>query len=350
MKSFPALIIVLFFASILAIAQEKTLDAKILDLSKNVEKKFPMTGTNYIGVTKLLMEDGTENQLCKYLAEEINKNFENSNVFAPADRDLVLKEFAKNNFNYNNINNQKLLDKISQSLHAVTNVFIENYLFGTVKDYGDIIKINIKIVNVSTGNTIVNFTYDLQSDETTDKLLGKPIRKKAKKVDTVVVVKEKVVTKEVPVTTSNSPISTSDKPNTQVKQVETSQNTGTIFPLSKKIDTFTFTLLDCYYDGGKVEIPFTFINDTDAEEDLSMKISYNTRFFSNNGVEYNYGYLEFSNDRYYHTFNKLMPAQIRFNGKLVFESVKSNEKSMQLLEIIVNGKKLSVRDIPISRK
>ncbi|HOM65822.1 MAG TPA: hypothetical protein PK591_08390 [Ignavibacteriales bacterium] len=356
MKHFISYLFVLIFILNAHLkAQEETLETKILDLTKTIEKKYPDKTKNYIGITKFFDEYGKENALCKYLAEEINNNLSVSKIFETVDRDLVLKEFDKKKFDYNNINNQQLLDKISQSLYPITNVFCENYLFGTIKDNDDIIKVTIKIVNVPTGNTTLNFTYNLKSDEKTDKFLGKPIRKKPKKVDTVVVVKEKIVVKEIPVVTSPSPLSTSEKQITQqkteIKQPEnnSTQNKST-FPITKKIDSFVFQFLDCYMDGGKIEIPLTLINEADTDEDIEIVMSSSTHFFSNNGKEYSYGYFEFSKNKHYNTFKKLMPSRIKFNGKIVFPNVKNNETGMQLLEIFVGDKKIQIRDIPINKK
>lgn len=341
-------IFVLFILFVTIIfAQEENLDAKITNLAKTILQKYPDKTTVYLGIYKFQTEDGKENNLCKYLAEELYNKYLDSKRFKMVERAILLQEFQKNKFDFSKMNNQQLLEKISQNIFQTTNYVPEAYLFGTMKDYDDVIKLSIKIISVSTGNTILNMSYDLAADEQTDKLLGKPIRKKQKKVDTVIVVKEKVVpvekvvVKEVVV---EKPVYKETPTQSQTQEPQT----GNFFPKQVTIDNITFTFLDCYWEGGKVQINFSVINN-DPEKDLEIKVD-KSHFFSNNGNEYKDIYVELGTNQSWNYIKKIMPSKVMFKGKITIDNVKSNETSMQLFEMIINDKKITLRDVPILRK
>ena len=96
---------------------------------------------------------------------------------------------------------------------------------------GDEIKITIKLVDAISGSSIALSSVKFPSDETTDKLLSKPIREhKAARVDTVVVVKEKIVETPAP--------------------VQTQEDSKAIISINGfKIGSFSVSLKQCSYAG-----------------------------------------------------------------------------------------------------
>jgi hypothetical protein len=79
---------------------------------------------------------------------------------------------------------------------------------------------------------------------------------------------------------------------------------------------------------------------------IYFEVSYN-RFFSGKGNEYKENKVYLGEDNSYYSLRKNIPAMVKFNGKIVFYNINSDENSIQLLELYINNKKFQVRNIPI---
>jgi TolB-like protein len=271
-----------------------------------------------------------------YFVESLGEAMKGSTAFKVIDQERVSKVLKNRAFSFNSEYDYIVLDAISQDIYETARETPTVYCYGQIKEVGDDVKISGKLIDAITGATIATAAVTFPSDETTDRLLGKPIREhKAERRDTVVVVKERVVEKIV-----EKPV---EKPIDQPKVV-----TDTPGPAAQgfNIEGFVVTLKKCSFSGNELVFAFSVTNENDLTKYFALERG---RVVDPNGnvIDCNRVSLGTTGSGNYARTDLI--SNVAVNALVGFVGVSPKLTTVKALQITAQGHEFVLRDIVIEK-
>lgn len=334
-KTALILILNLFFVSVFC--QETTVKDQLKVLAKQLESKY--TGRD--GIKIALLQFRTSNDFITrfndFARDEFVVNYQGSSKFSLIDPIISARVVEAKEWNLQKVNSFPYYDELGQAFMQQAGYVPNGYVYGEIRD--NEMSITITAFLVLSGSTdakaVAAVTFD--SNEQTDYLLGKPVKKRAK--PQAAVVQEQVVQPVQPVV---QPQVQPQQPQPQVVP----QTTAVELP-SADYDDFKIKITEVKLLGSNMIINFLATNNANLDKDLTI-VGTPTRFFDSNGNEYvNEEKALGSSTGTYNAYLKLIPG-IPVKGQLNFSNVPP-DADIKMIEIGINEGKISFRDLPVKR-
>ncbi len=342
MKYLSSLTLALLMSSYL-FAQASALREPLSALSTDLESRY----NGRQGVKVALLEfRTTDDRLLpfnEFIRDEFVLNYQNSKAFKLIDPLMSARLATENGWSMKTVSSFPYYEKLGRQFMERTAYVPDIYLYGQIQDNEESITVTAYMVFTGSTDAKVIAAVSFPSDEQTDRLLKKPIKKRPKplpKTDTVVVIKQ---------------IEVQSKPDTVyvervVKEVSEPVEIVSAPPSSlpsADYENFHFQLTEVSFNGEKLHIRFTVENRSELESMFYLTVN-PTRIIDQDGNEYLHPEAKLGSATSTYSVNKKLAAGIPMKGELVFSNV-PKKALIKLLEIGVQDEKISFRDLPVQK-
>lgn len=347
---FIAALLLIVAVSHAAASGVETASAKIVsELKKGYSKKTAQD----IVLADFVTVNASGSAFGDYLAGALADAFKSDASVRLLDQEKAAAVLKEHNVRFNgNTVGYTTLNEVSQALFTVTNTTPTAFCYGQIKEEGDDIRITVKMVDAETGDAIAASSVKFASDETTDKLLGKPVRvRKPVKPDTVVVVKERIVEKTVEKPVEKAP----EQKNAQPVGVYTAQTIEVYHAtpldgkpaLGFKTDGFEASLKKCTFSAGELVFEFLVTNGNEVTKDFWFE---RCRFVDEDGNAMKSERLALGEKTGYSVVRTDLVSNTPVKGRIIFTGVSPKLSTVKTLQISAMGREYVLRDIPIEKE
>ncbi len=307
-------------------ASANSVDDASAKLAAQLQKAYARAGAQDIAVGDFMTVNIPRSTFGAYLTEALTDALKSKPSTKIIDQQRVDDVLEKRGFSFNTPFDFGVLDEISQDIYRSAQDTPTSYCYGAIKESGDDIKISVRLIHAMTGAEIAAASVTFPSDETTDRLLGKPIRvRKPAKPDTVVVVKERIVEKYVGKSADTQPPSTG----------------GTA---GFKIQGFVVTLKKCSFSGNELVFAFIATNENDITKTLSME---RAQVVDVEGNISRCHQMSVGSKREGTYFRSDFASNVPVKVGLAFDGLSPKMTVVKALQVTVQGQEFVLRDVVI---
>ncbi len=322
---------------------EDVVKENIKKIAQELESKYSGRGKIKVAVLEFRTSDNRITPFNHYIQDELSVFYQSSNRFEVIDQNAMNSVLKAFNWSLEMSNDFKQYSDLSEQIFRAIGIVPEVFIYGQISDRGDNISLTGYLVPNGLKSTNHYSTKVFASSATTDKLLGKPIRKTQPKPQPQVVVVEKEVVVEKPVYVEKEVIVEKevyvDRPTPQANK----QPQGTF---KGNVGNIEFEITQAKTFGDRIEVGLNVVNNVSDD-----RINYlEARFIDPDGNEFK-AYYNHS------TFRKRdLIEGITIKGTITFNEGNFQKiQNMAVLEITVfgeNNKQLGVlrfRNVPVTR-
>lgn len=254
MKRTKHLLLALLVSSITvtANAQASNYSAQIAALTNSILSKTSHLNNMSLGTVNFTNMDNQVTALGKLLAEEVSGelNLQNSTLTI-IDRNRVNYWMEKENVSVSDLSNPEIAERISQKAGIVL------VLMGNIMPIDNFLRLNLKVVNLKTGEIVAYERAELQQNKTFQSLID---------------IELSATPKGGGLTEKSIPQKFNDY--SELPKVETPTNTynpkdASVLPYKTEINNLEFKLRACKRSANMVSVFFTITNKSD---DITLKI------------------------------------------------------------------------------
>jgi hypothetical protein len=297
-------------------------------IAAELQKAYAAVGSQDVAIGDFVTVNNSHSTFGVYLTDALGEALSAKPATKVIDQKRVNDVLAKREFSFNVSFDYQVLNDISYDIFQLAQETPTSYCFGAIKESGDDIKIMVKLIDAMTGKAIASSSVTFPSDETTDRLLGKPIRvRKPLRPDTVVVVKERVVEKLV------------DRPAAAAVTAQGGQGF--------KIQGFVVTLKKCSFSGNDLVFSFVAVNENDLTKTLTMERG---RVVDHEGNMVNCRMMSVGsiNEGTYvrSDFMSNVPVKVT----LTFSGLSPRLSVVKALQVTAQGQEFVLRDVPVEKE
>jgi len=308
-------------------ASANSVDDASAKLAAQLQKAYARAGAQDIAIADFVTVNIPRSTFGEYLTEALTDALKSKPSTKILDQQRVDDVLEKRGFTFNAPFDYSVLDEISQDIFQAAQDTPTSYCFGAIKESGDDIKISVRLIHAMTGAEIASASVTFPSDETTDRLLGKPIRvRKPAKPDTVVVVKERVIEKYVE--------KSADKP-------ASAGSTGI------KIQGFVVTLKKCFFSGNELVFAFIATNENDITRTLSME---RAQVVDMDGNISRCHQMSVGSKREGTYFRSDLASGVPVKVSLAFDGLSPKMSVVKALQVTAQGQEFVLRDVVIEKE
>lgn len=298
-------------------------------LAAQLQKKYAGVGRQDVAMADFVTAAMPRSTFGEYLTEALTEALKTKPLTTVIDQQRVDEVLRNHNFTFNTSFDIAMLDKLAAEIFESANDTPTSFCFGQIKEAGEDIKITVKMVHAMTGAEIAAASITFPSDETTDRLLGKPIRqRKPAKPDTVVVVKERIVEKIV------------EKPAEKPAA-------AAIGPQGFKIQGFTVSLKKCFFSGNELVFAFIATNENDITKTLTMD---HGQVVDTEGNVARCHQMSVGTVREGTYFNTDFASNVPVKVALAFNGLSPKLTVVKALRVTAQGQEFVLRDIVIEKE
>lgn len=244
--------------------------------------------------------------------------------------------------------NYTLLHDISYDIFQATQETPTSFCYGQIKESGDDIKISVKLIDATTGATIAATAQTFPSDETTDRLLGKPIRvRKPVTPDTVVIVKERIVEKYIDRIVEKPIEQPAERPVVKPVEMPAEKPVTQAGTIGFKIDGFTVNLKKCSFSGTDIVFEFVGTNTNDMTKTLRMD---HAQVVDVEGNVLRCHEMSVGSHREGTYFRTDFLANVPVKVSLSFSGLSPKTTVVKALQVTAQGQEFVLRDIFVDRE
>jgi len=308
-----------------------SVDDATAKLAVDLQNQYKQKSVLKIGIADLVTPGNAQSGFGDYLTESFGDAFNAAgSKFKVIEQQSVSAVFFKKKVQLNKPYDNGTLNAVTKGIFDVTQEAVSGYLYGQIKDMGDEIKITVKLIDAISGSEIALASVKFPSDETTDKLLNKPVRaSKLPKTDTVVVVKEHVVEKVI------------EKPVSAAQETEAVQS-GAGF----RIGSFSVSLKNCSYSGTSLVVSCMVTNTDELTRELTLR---SVRMVDPDGIVYSCNKIVIGNDvGGVYTTSRII-GNVPVQASITFDDVTPGLVKIKALQINAQGQEFVLRDIAINK-
>lgn len=331
-KGFLALIIAITVLPLAAVAME--VNEGIKQMAQELESQSPSRVKIKVAVLQFRTSDNRITRFNQYIQDGLFAAYKGSARFEIIDMNSINRIVEASNWDLEKSLSFKSYTELSELIFKETGIVPDAFIYGQINDNDEYITLSGYLVPNGIKSTNIQSVVRFNSSEQTDKLLGKPVRKREKpKPDTVVVYKEKIVekpvyvekevVKEVPVYIEKA----KEEPVTPAGE------------FTAKIGDLEIEITKVQFNGDRIEITVMLTNNKEEQKIANVW----PRFFDAEGNEFKEGH----NTIAYSELIAGVPAKraIYFTGKV------SNVSLIRVLEIELGAGqgKAQFRNIPVKR-
>lgn len=256
MKRTKHLLLILLMSniSLIAIAQKSNYSAQITDLTASIISKTNHLTNISIGTVNFTNEKNEVTALGKLLAEEVSGelNLQNSSLTI-IDRSRVNYWMEKENISVAQLSNPEIAEKISEKAGIVL------VLMGNITPFDDFLRLNLKVVNLKTGEVVAYERAELQQNKTFQSLMNIAIMTPPKEED--------FTPKSAPQKFND--YTTALPPKIEEKTSVYNPKDASFLPHKTEINNLEFKLRACKRSANMVSVFFTITN---KSSDITLKI------------------------------------------------------------------------------
>jgi hypothetical protein len=325
------LIVLLLIAPALQTARANSVDDASGKIAASLQKQYAGPGSQDIAIGDFVTVNIPRSTFGGYFTEALGEALKSKPSTTIIDQQKVDGVLRKREFSFNTEFDYKVLNDISYDIFQSAQETPTSYCFGQIKESGDDIKISVKMVDAITGATIAAASVTFPSDETTDRLLGRPIRVRKPLVpDTVVVVKERVVEKYI------------EKP--VEKPAAPQANAGWI---GFRIQGFVLSLKKCYFSGNDIVYEFAATNENDLTKTLAVD---RAQVVDQEGNIVRCHQMSVGSQRESTYFRADLLSNVPVKVTFTFSGLSPKLTTMKALQITAQGQEFLLRDVPIEKE
>lgn len=194
------LLLVSIFLINLANSQESLLSDHIKSLANELEDNYAAKKPIQVAVLDFRTSDNRITSFNTYLQNEFHKNYKSSGAFRLIDQNNLNRVLANNDWDLDKSNNYEMYATLREDIFKTLGVGADAFIYGQINDNNETITITAYLIPQGVKPSRTHATVTFPSNEETDRLLGKPIKRRPKprpQRDTVVVVRDRIVEREV---------------------------------------------------------------------------------------------------------------------------------------------------------
>ncbi|HLP16982.1 MAG TPA: hypothetical protein VK470_12030 [Bacteroidota bacterium] len=322
------------FASGVEIASSKI----VAELKKGYSKRT----TQDIVLADFVTLNVPQSTFGSYLTESLTEAFKSDASVTVIDQQKVDAILGRHNVAFNAGYDYTGLDALSQEIFASANNTPTAYCFGQIREFGDDIKITVKMIDAITGDPVASSSVTFPSDETTDRLLGKPVRvRKPAKPDTVVVYKDRVIEKPAAASTIE-PYTAKTIETYTAKSLDTRPSVQEF-----KTQGFIVTLKKCYFSGDALVFDFSVLNENDVTKAFELQ---QCQVIDPNGNAVNVDRLNIGTKNGGSFVRADLVSNAPVKASMIFQGLSPRLTSIRALQLTAAGREFVLRDIVIEKE
>jgi TolB-like protein len=253
MQKMKHFLLILLISSITSVttAQKSNTSAQITELTALIISKTSHLTNTSIGMINFTNTDNQVTPLGKLLAEEVSGelNLQNSNLTI-IDRNRVNYWMEKENISVAQLSNPEAAERISEKA-GITLV-----LMGSITPLDGFVRLNLKVINLKTGEVIAYERTELQQNKTFQALMDTPITTTSN---------EDITEKSTPQKVRNYNLPPKIEQETNVYNAKD----ASFLPHKTEINNLEFKLRACKRSANMVSIFFAITN---KSSDITLKI------------------------------------------------------------------------------
>ena len=336
--------IVAFLMTMNLYSQTSALREPLKELCSDLETRYQGRQGVKVALLEFRTTDDRLLPFNAFIRDEFVLNYQKSKPFRLIDPLMSAKVATDNGWSMKTVSSFPYYEKLGRQFMERTGYVPDIYLYGQIQDNEESITITAYMVFTGSTDAKVIAAISFPSDEQTDRLLNKPIRKRPKplpKADTVYVEK-RIEVKLKPDTVYVDRIIQTEPVKVEPPIVVKSSDLP-----SADYESFHFQLTEIIFIGDKLHIRYSVENKNLTEKHLYVT-AYNSRIIDNDGNEFLGPEVSMGSATSTHSVNKNLASSIPLKGELVFSNVPKT-LTIKLLEMGVQDEKISFRDLIISR-
>ncbi|HEX4955524.1 MAG TPA: FlgO family outer membrane protein [Thermoanaerobaculia bacterium] len=308
------LTVALSMLSLVGLAREVEAQKPLSDATEELAQKIA-TSMNEdqkrrVAVLPPRMNDGPENQLCTYIAEELLSHLVNLRKVEVVERGLLEKLLEEID-----LGRSAAIDpKTAQEAKKISGA--DALVLGVVTEFPSYVAVNSRMIDTETGLIFAAAQVKILKDENVKQLMAPSTRVQS-------------VTRSL--STSGSASSSELAPE----------------PVVQNLDKFKFELTGCWAKGSDLECRF-FVTNEAADRDLGI---YGwSRVFDEEGNEYPVSAVALGNAGGDRSASNRLLTGVRVKLTMNFEGIPVATLRLAALEVSSSSARLTFRDVPIQRK
>lgn len=276
-------------------AQESLLGDHIKSLTDELAANSTDKKTIQVAVLDFRTSDNRITAFNTYLQNEFHKNYKNSGNFLLIDQNNINRVLTNNDWDLDKSNDYSVYATLREDIFKTLGVGVDGFIYGQINDNDETITITAYLIPQGVKPSRTHATVTFPSSEETDRLLGKPVKRRPKprpQRDTVVVVRDRIVEREVRLVDTVVIEREVEKP-VVVREIVSEPSENVI-----NIHGYRFELnsIERLHDGS-LTCKMTIIR---TQRDMELTIYRNhwrgsTKLFDSSGAEYNPGSIAIAN-------------------------------------------------------
>lgn len=325
---------------------EDVIKQNISKIAKELEAKYPGRTKLKVAILDFRTSSNELTPFSKFIQDELAINYKGTRIEI-IDQNAINRVVDAYGWNLEMSNDYKHYTALSEQIFKAIGMVPEAFIYGQINDNGPSISLTGYILPNGIKSTNIYSTQVFESNEVTDRLLGKPIRPPKPEPQVVIVEKPVYIEKEVIV----------EKPVYIEKEVVVEKpvviEKPTVHPRDPRAafmgraGGMDFELLEAKVVGDRVEVELEVVN---LKADDHIKYL-ECRFISPDGIEFNSTHMQ-------STFrNRDLIEEIAIRGTITFRGDNiQRTQSMSVIEIKVYGAgydnllgTLRFRNVPVTR-
>jgi hypothetical protein len=194
------LLFVLFLLAGNSSAQEATLNEHIKKLTDELEQTYPTRRPVEVAVLDFRTSDNRITAFNTYLQNAFHENYKGSRTFRLFDQDNVNRILSSSEWDLEKSNNFTTYATLREDIFKTLGLGADAFIYGQINDNNETITITAYLIPQGVKPSRLHAAVTFPSSEETDRLLGKPVlrrRRPKPQRDTVVVVRDRIVEREV---------------------------------------------------------------------------------------------------------------------------------------------------------
>lgn len=347
MKRIASTLICILLMSLVSIASgDDAIKQSVSKIAKELDAKYPGRTKLKVAILDFRTSDNELTPFSKFIQDELAMSFKGTRIEI-IDQNAINKVVDAYGWNLEMGNDYKHYTALSEQIFRAIGMVPEAFIYGQINDNGPTITLTGYILPSGLKSTNIYSTQIFESNEITDRLLGKPIRPPKPEPQVVIVEKPVYIEKEVIV----------EKPVYIEKEVVVEKpiviEKPTVHPRDPRAafmgraGGMDFELIEARMVGDRVEVEIEVVN-------LKMDDHLNyleCRFINPEGVEFKSNYTQ-------NTFrNRDLIEAVAIRGTITFRGDNiQRTQSMSVIEISVYGAgsnnllgTLRFRNVPVTR-